>query len=78
MKTHMVIERKGTGIDWEVVAHPANDLKGALAVLEWMRQEEAKKRYRGKLRLVRVTRETIEPPNASFRGGPKASAWMNC
>lgn len=40
------------------------------AVLNPECMDAAKKRYRGKLRLVRVTRETIEPPNASFRGGP--------
>lgn len=59
MSTRLIIERKGTGLCWEVVAHPRNDIVEAKETLEWLRREENKRRYKGNLRLVRETREIL-------------------
>jgi hypothetical protein len=63
MSTRLIIERRGPGLhgSWDVFAHPKDDVPEALRILRDLEEDERKKRYVGKLRLVRVTREVIAP-----------------
>lgn len=55
-----VIERKSTGLEWEPFGFPRNDIDEAIRTLNTLRRHEKGKRYEGRLRLVRETREVID------------------
>jgi hypothetical protein len=56
MKMHLVIERIYNGNN-EVIAHPTEDR--AHEIFQFMADAERRKKYPGRLRLVRVTREIL-------------------
>lgn len=59
VSTKLIIERKfplSTGL-WKNFAYPKDNIEEARKTLDYLREEEAKKKFKGELRLVRETRE---------------------
>lgn len=58
--TRFIIERKTSFPEWEVVAHPKNDIEEAKRVLLLLREEEKRRTHTKPLRLIRETREHFD------------------
>ncbi len=60
MSVTLYIERKAKHRKvWEVIGYPRNNVPEAKTLLERLRKEERIKKFKGDLRLVRVTREIL-------------------